>query len=317
MYGESPIVNKTMVNYDACGLFAICYTAVLTPFQLAFIPAYASVQVASYSPLFYIDRIIDLYFLFDTALNFIRPTRDASRGADITDIREISFNYVTGWFCVDVLSSIPMDLISLFLPGFPRDLKALRLLRFFRLVKLFRMLRAARLITNWQDRFQISYSTVELIKILGIMILSSHWLACLWGLTASVTPVEFESWYYLVTLDGQNHRMIDSPYGLYVLSLYFSVMTLCTVGYGDIHPITFAEHIVCIIMMLVGGIVWAYLIGCLTAIVSNLDRHGNRFKQVATTSWSVCTCVAGLYVLVLLRICDVLCIDRSWTISTL
>jgi hypothetical protein len=75
--------------------------------------------------------------------------------------------------------------------------------------------------------------------------------------------------------------MIDSPYGLYVLSLYFSVMTLCTVGYGDIHPITFAEHIVCIIMMLVGGIVWAYLIGCLTAIVSNLDRHGNRFKQVA------------------------------------
>jgi hypothetical protein len=32
--------------------------------------------------------------------------------------------------------------------------------------------------------------------------------------------------------------------------------------------------------MLVGGIVWAYMIGVLTSIVTNLDRHGTRFKQV-------------------------------------
>lgn len=55
---------------------------------------------------------------------------------------------------------------------------------------------------------------------------------------------------------------------------------LSKVGYGDIHPVNYAEHVVCIGMMLVGGVVWAYLIGVLTAIVTNLDRHGNRYKTV-------------------------------------
>ena len=60
-------------------------------------------------------------------------------------------------------------------------------------------------------------------------------------------------------------------------------MTLTTVGYGDITPVSQSEHIVCILFMLVGGVTWAYLIGVLTSIVTNLDRHGTRFKQVRTT----------------------------------
>ena len=51
-------------------------------------------------------------------------------------------------------------------------------------------------------------------------------------------------------------------------------------GYGDIHPITQVEHYVCIVFMLIGGVVWAYLIGVLTSIVTSLDRHGTNFKQV-------------------------------------
>ena len=56
----------------------------------------------------------------------------------------------------------------------------------------------------------------------------------------------------------------------------------CKVGYGDIHPITELEHYVCILFMLLGGVTWAYLIGVLTSIVTNLDRHGTYFKQVAS-----------------------------------
>ena len=35
-----------------------------------------------------------------------------------------------------------------------------------------------------------------------------------------------------------------------------------------------------IIQVIVGGVTWAYLIGVLTSIVTNLDPHGTRFRQV-------------------------------------
>lgn len=44
-------------------------------------------------------------------------------------------------------------------------------------------------------------------------------------------------------------------------SLYYAVMTLTSVGYGDITPQNEAEYIGCIFLMLVSGIVWAYILG--------------------------------------------------------
>lgn len=49
---------------------------------------------------------------------------------------------------------------------------------------------------------------------------------------------------------------------------------------GGRRKVSFDEHLLCIAHMLVGGVVWAYLIGVLTSIVTSLDRHGNNFKQV-------------------------------------
>ena len=74
--------------------------------------------------------------------------------------------------------------------------------------------------------------------------------------------------------------MADDVLGRYTMALYFSIMTLTTVGYGDMHAYTFGEHWVVIVMMLVGGVIWAYLIGVLTGIVTNLDVRGTTYKQV-------------------------------------
>ena len=85
-------------------------------------------------------------------------------------------------------------------------------------------------------------------------------------------------------MDGQPETLAYFPWGQYVISLYFAVMTFCTVGYGDIHPINIYEHYVNILMMLVGGVMWAYLIGVLTQIVQGMDPHNANFKKVAIQS---------------------------------
>mmetsp|Transcript_6484 Transcript_6484/g.7871 ORF Transcript_6484/g.7871 Transcript_6484/m.7871 type:complete len:918 (-) Transcript_6484:222-2975(-) len=282
-YGETPINNNSsiMTIYDVLGLVMILITAVVTPYQLAFLTV--KISWSSTSFLFWMDRVVDVYFLFDIFINFLRPVTDHQRGVDVIHLTEIRNQYLKGWFAIDVISTVPLDIIALFVNGLPVSLKAVRLLRLLRLMKLARMLRATRTLQQWQNRLNVTYTKVELLKIFVIICFCAHWMACCWGLMANadwLTEGESITWFDLLVLDSKDPELVDDPYGQYIMSIYFAVMTLTTVGYGDIHPTNGTEHVVCIFFMLVGGVTWAYLIGILTSIVTNLDRQGTTFKQV-------------------------------------
>ena len=51
-------------------------------------------------------------------------------------------------------------------------------------------------------------------------------------------------------------------------------------SYGDIVPLTNVEYIVTASYMIIGGVIWAYLIGSLTTIVTNLNHHQAHFKHI-------------------------------------
>ena len=50
-------------------------------------------------------------------------------------------------------------------------------------------------------------------------------------------------------------------------ALYFSVVTLATVGYGDLHPTTDAAKLFTVVYILLG-------LGVLAAFISELTKHG-------------------------------------------
>lgn len=72
-----------------------------------------------------------------------------------------------------------------------------------------------------------------------------------------------------------------SRFEQYVNSLYFSVTTMCTIGYGDIHPKTSPEFLIVIFLELVAGIVFAYILGKIGTLFSryNLLAESYREKQ--------------------------------------
>lgn len=134
----------------------------VTPFQLAFL--HVEIDWSSKSSLFWMDRVVDIYFIFDILINFMRPITDHTRGVDIIHLTEIRQQYLRGWFIIDVIATLPLDLIALFIQGVPVSLKAIRLLRLLRLMKLARMLRATRTLQHWQNRLNVTYTKVELVK---------------------------------------------------------------------------------------------------------------------------------------------------------
>jgi hypothetical protein len=96
-------------------------------------------------------------------------------------------------------------------------------------------------------------------------------VACLWGYAAA--GEEDSGWLVAEGLDD------ESPFYQYTVALYFAVMTITTVGYGDVTPTNRNEYLLVTVIMIAGGFLWAYVIGGICNVVSNMDVDKRQFQQ--------------------------------------
>lgn len=64
----------------------------------------------------------------------------------------------------------------------------------------------------------------------------------------------------------------------YVNAMYFATTTMCTIGYGDIYPMTSIERIVVIIMELNAGMIFAYIISKIGSLFTNYNLSADSYK---------------------------------------
>ena len=54
-------------------------------------------------------------------------------------------------------------------------------------------------------------------------------------------------------------------------ALYWSAMTVTSIGYGEMTPVNSTERFVCCIFMLLSGMVWAYILSTAAGIAATLN----------------------------------------------
>ena len=206
-------------------------------------------------------------------------------------LRVCWWQYLRGYFFIDLFTCIPMDVILDAIASsadVELDGQLFKLLRMLKLLKLVRMVRGMRIVSRWQDYIGVSFAVLALVKFAIMTIVLAHWLACLWAFVSLGGNADAEwTGYDHASEEGitwrQKHgvgaRTGDThSFAIYGVALYVSLNNIFG-GSCEINPANYAEFYVQSLMLLMGSSMFAYIIGSVCGIIATLDPALIEFRQ--------------------------------------
>jgi hyperpolarization activated cyclic nucleotide-gated potassium channel 1 len=258
----------------------LIYTGVLMPVRLAFFDA---VYWDSWT---IFDTTIDFFFLVDVVINCFSsyPKPD---GSYETNHRKIIKNYLKSWMLLDIVASIPFSLIEAYaipnsnegdtsynsimkLMRLPRLYGLLRVSRMFKLIKTYK---SSGMLDSFQEILGINMTKAKFIVFMLSLSLLVHIMGCVWYFSAKLQDFAPDTWV------GAYDIIDESKMTHYISSVYWTLTTLATIGYGDITPQNDLERMVCITWMIFGVGFYTYIIGSLSSLIFQLDTKRIQLTQ--------------------------------------
>uniref|UniRef100_A0A3Q2QQR1 Potassium voltage-gated channel subfamily H member 8 n=1 Tax=Fundulus heteroclitus TaxID=8078 RepID=A0A3Q2QQR1_FUNHE len=234
------------------------------------------------------------YNVFNHIIFNFRTTFVSKSGQVIFNARQICIHYLTTWFIIDLVAALPFDLLYAvkvsvvsshldygkisdlhvqvncpwFVPYHHTQVSVVHLLKTVRLLRLLRLLQK-------MDRYS-QHSTVVLTLLMSMFALLAHWMACIWYI---IGKMEMEANAYNWDIEVNATGSGPSIRSVYIASLYFTLSSLTSVGFGNVSANTDAEKIFSVCIMLIGALMHALVFGNVTAII---QRMYSRWSQYHT-----------------------------------
>ena len=271
------------LNWDIFTMFLIVFVMLVTPFELAFINSVGfNASFKSLSPfepnqhtgLLIANWFVNLGFVIDVVFNFLTAIYDEQQHRWIMSHSEIAGCYLRSWFVLDVGTIIPIEYFA------GSEASLIRLLRLMRLFKLVKVLKSEKLVARVSRHIDMSTKFQTIIKYCVMMLVLIHWSAC--GLRM-VTDYNLKECRYSADQDSRCPETVltstgnwgEGVWAIYVEACIWALIALN----GEADARTHAECVLGMIIMLIGVIILAFLVGDMSNIMSNLDPVTNEFKQ--------------------------------------
>ncbi|XP_039259883.2 voltage-gated inwardly rectifying potassium channel KCNH7-like isoform X1 [Styela clava] len=243
-----------------------------------------SYSIHDHCPTYVFDVFLEFIFIFDILLSF-RTTFVDKMGQIVSLPKQIAINYVKSTFIVDLITAIPFDFISHLLST-SWKISARTPIAMLKTVRLARVLKLYKKIDNWSQ-----YRIVVLFMLMFMFGMVAHWMACIWfGIGWSeFQNQEFVSsggtgWVYELS-DAMHLPFYANNTGgpgvqsAYLTSLYFTLSSLTSVGFGNVSANTNVEKIFSICVMIIGAIMHAVVFGSINAIIQRMYEKRSEYDR--------------------------------------
>ncbi|EWS73608.1 cation channel family protein (macronuclear) [Tetrahymena thermophila SB210] len=204
----------------------------------------------------YISLICPIIYSCDI---FIKAnTVSFQQGSNLSMHKEIFKQYLAGQFISDLISLLSLNISF-------AQIKAFYFLFFLRFSNSFMILDIFR--EKFFSRTYIS-GIISLVLLFMSSLFFAHLFACLWYYIGTQSSQGWIEFYQLDTTD---------IYSNYICSYYFAIVTMTTIGYGDITAKTTEERLVMIFFTLTSCGIFGYIINSIGNILADIKQKSDQY----------------------------------------
>lgn len=229
-----------------------------------------------------IGLISDFIFLIAFILKFF--TGYYKEETVIFRLSKVTFEFLTNGFIFDFFISFPFNLVYFFYPYYDHTSIDSG---FFSFIYYGKWIRLGSIFKVWDyiDYFFTDNETTEnstvskqvlIFKSIICFLIATHYFNCIWIFIgfAEATEGNWLSRFGFIDIDDIS---------IYLASFYFNMVTILTVGYGDIAPATINERLYISIFLFFSNLIYSFIISWMSSVISEDSRKQillNQKKEV-------------------------------------